>query len=197
MINVLQILQELTPTQPIRPKDLYRLAGKLKVSESGCFEWQGFIHPSGYPYTSYRGKIVRANRLFYMLFNGNLTAGLYVCHKCDNCKCCNPKHLFLGTAKENMKDCEVKGRHTNIFKEGNKPANSKLDEKIAGKVIMMILDNPTMSVSKIAAKYKVPVSIVKDIKRGRAYNNLIEVVGEGLNPKTTIPELLGLCVKTA
>ena len=34
----------------------------------------------------------------------------FVLHTCDNRKCCNPAHLFLGTQKENREDCKAKGR---------------------------------------------------------------------------------------
>lgn len=59
-------------------------------------------------------KQVLAHRLAYQLHYGAFDETLHVLHRCDTPRCCNPKHLFLGTHKENMADCKAKGRHHKI-----------------------------------------------------------------------------------
>lgn len=78
--------------------------------ESGCWEWQKTLSSFGYGQMYWRGKQYRTHRLSYYLFKGELN-GLDVCHSCDNKKCNNPDHLWLGTHRENMLDHIGKGRH--------------------------------------------------------------------------------------
>jgi len=62
------------------------------------------------------GKIEHAHRVSYKLFVGKIMKNKFILHKCDNPKCVNPGHLFIGTQKDNIMDAITKGR----FKPGKK-----------------------------------------------------------------------------
>ncbi len=79
-------------------------------SATGCLEYTGYISARKYPVLRFGDGFQRGNRLVYKLAVGNIPEGLCVLHKCDNPKCLNPKHLFLGTHKDNNWDAINKGR---------------------------------------------------------------------------------------
>lgn len=94
----------------LRASDQERFLSKVLISD-GCWGFEGHHDRDRYPQFTVRGLPVRASRFMYEMLNGPIPAGRMVCHSCDRPQCVNPEHLWLGTAKDNMRDCVAKGRH--------------------------------------------------------------------------------------
>lgn len=135
------------------------LMKRIKVNEeNGCWEIQGYLDKDGYGEVS--GK--RAHRLSYELFIGQIPSGQNVCHKCDNPKCCNPNHLFLGTQKDNIADMVKKDRKDSRF--GVRNTQNKLAEQQVLEIYHL-----SESQSQIAREYTIDQSTVSYIKSGKLW----------------------------
>lgn len=90
-----------------------------------CWEWN-VPSGEGYGFFYVSNKKVKAHRFSYQLYKEQIPEGMLVCHKCDNPRCVNPDHLFLGTGSDNQQDCVKKGRANR--NKGEDAYNSKLTE---------------------------------------------------------------------
>lgn len=91
-----------------------------------CWLWLSHVTRNGYGETSRNYQRWGAHRLAWTLVNGEIPSEMFVCHTCDNPRCVNPSHLFLGTARDNARDRERKGRGADVRGELN--AGAKLSE---------------------------------------------------------------------
>lgn len=89
-----------------------------------CWDWHSTIR-EGYGSIKIGDKKFSSHRIAYQLTYGEIPAGLCVCHKCDNRKCINPNHLFVGTRGDNNRDRHLKGRSNFIKGESSVLAKLK------------------------------------------------------------------------
>lgn len=151
-------------------KDLVeRFKSKYEVDENtGCWVWTASTSGKGYGQIKVPGtrRNIRAHRLSYELYKGRLPDGMLVCHKCDNMRCVNPEHLFLGTHGDNLQDMADKGRH--IYGELN--SQHKLTESQVIEIHNMAATG--VSQHKIAAAYGVGQMTICRILRGERWKHI-------------------------
>ena len=124
---------------------------------NSCWPFMGTRVPKG-GYGRVRfGSLMAAHRLAWILTHGDICSSeIDVCHSCDNPPCCNPAHLWIGTATDNMKDMRMKGRGTPRLTE-QQVREIRIDER------------PKLT---IASNYGISRSLVSLIKNRKAWKHL-------------------------
>ena len=100
-----------------------------------------------------------------MITNGDIPKNMCVLHSCDNRKCVNPKHLFLGTRKDNAEDKVSKGRQA----KGSGAGISKLTES---QVIDIRKKRPTTTIDSLSREYSVSNYTIISICKRRSWKHI-------------------------
>lgn len=150
-----------------------RFEMQVKRREDGCWIWAGGVDLDGYG--AFKGEaagqqFLRAHRWSWAHHNNKrVPPGAHICHTCDNPRCVNPEHLFLGDPLANMRDKVAKGRLR--VADGEKNGHAKLTEAQA----RAILADPRPHAA-IAADYGVKSSTVGSIKQRVSWQHIEDVV---------------------
>jgi hypothetical protein len=126
---------------------------------TGCYEWIGKVGGRGYPVFSIANKQETGHRLIWEHERGPIPDGMCVCHKCDNRKCVNVDHLFLGTRADNNRDMYAKKR--------NVKAMAKLEPSQVREIFLS-----KDRVVELAARYKIGRSQIYSIKQRREWRDI-------------------------
>lgn len=144
-----------------------RLYDRCIEDDNGCWNWTGAIVSSyGYGYIYFIDRPRLAHRVSWIITYGDIPEGLCVCHSCDNTRCCNPEHLFLGTYKDNEEDKKSKGRTM----AGERQGSSKLTNE-------QVLDirekaESGVPVAVLAVKYDIATTTVSKIKLRKRWGHI-------------------------
>lgn len=137
-----------------------------------CWLWTGSVDDNGYGMlSSGTGDLTstrqgRASRLSYEIANGPIPAGMVVCHHCDNPRCVNPSHLFLGSQSDNTRDMVAKRRQA----RGTRHSQVKLTEENIHEIRRRLLAGETQKT--IAEHFHVDQSTISNIATGETWQHV-------------------------
>lgn len=145
------------------------------ILQTKCWCWKGYIHGDGYGVIVVLKKGVLAHRKAWEIWVGPIENDLRVLHKCDNRRCVNPSHLFLGTDIDNVNDRDQKGRQV----KGEASHLSKLTEEQAIVVRRrydqeVIMEKRKGAIKDIATEFNISESQVTHIGKRWCWKHLLE-----------------------
>lgn len=151
--------------------DLRRFWAKVDYSTTpgDCWTWKGGRTADGYGvFAMRRGRKwqnVLATRVSVLLATDADPYPLQVLHRCDNPRCVNPEHLFLGDQRENLRDCYAKGRARNLH--GAQHYNARLTEAQVSTVRQQVRVRGDQA--RLARELGVSPSTINDIVKHRSW----------------------------
>lgn len=159
-----------TPVTPTREERFYAMVSKTPT-ETGCLEWLGAHGPSNHGRFGIGGKkVVLAHRYAWELVHGPIPPGKKCLHKCDNPRCVNVSHLWLGTQADNVRDMYEKGREKHTPSPGERNGFSKLTTEQVLEI--RGLKHEGWTGRAIAARFEVSASLISSILRRQSWKHI-------------------------
>jgi hypothetical protein len=133
-----------------------------------CWDWLGAVNKDGYGRPRFQGKLIYAHRLSLIYQEPNINFDKkVVMHICDNPKCCNPKHLLLGTHADNQADKFKKQRQAKGEKNGQSLLTEEQVKEARSKYIPKV-----MTYKMLAEEYGVCKDTMQKAIRGIYWNHI-------------------------
>ncbi len=146
---------------------------KPPEKEGDCWAWTaGLKGKIGHQYGTFQlvsYTAIYSHRFSWEFYNGPIPDDQQVLHKCDNCICVNPDHLFLGTNYDNVQDKVSKDRQTKGSKNGWLHV---LTEDDVEEMIIKIYNKEFNTVNDIANYYNIDRSVISHILNGEAWTHV-------------------------
>jgi predicted XRE-type DNA-binding protein len=112
-------------------------------------------------------KNIAAHRFAYIVYVGQIPPDLLVLHKCNIPLCCNPSHLYLGTAQNNANDRDSQNRLLHNSKEQH-PMHKLTQEEVNQ---IKLLCAAAIPQRQIAKQFNVTQAAISAINRGRNWTS--------------------------
>lgn len=147
---------KINPIPPFTPRAAALFHARYEKGD-GCWLWTAAANKQGCGSVTFRGRKWRSTRVAWFLATGSDPGVMYVCHRCDNPRCVRPDHLFLGTARDNMRDMAMKGRQ----------GNQRLSNEHVRQILSLAQSGKTND--EIAAEFEVSPSTISTIARRKSW----------------------------
>lgn len=148
----------LTPADIVRFKKFV-----IPGNTDDCWEWKGGCNPGGYGNFKVANVTKASHRVSFQIANGPPKG--YVCHTCDNKKCCNPSHLYDGDNVQNMRDCDERNRPRGVLN-----GRAKLSEQQVSAIAT--LKRKGIGITDVAKQLGIPVKRVSNPYYGYSWSHL-------------------------
>lgn len=151
------------------PFDKARRWMAARIDSSGgpdaCHPWTAGRFGTGYGAAKLGGRQIGSHRAAWVLAHGPIPKGLVVCHQCDNRPCCNVRHLFLGSQRDNMGDKVTKGRQA----RGARNGRARLSEE---QVLYIRAHAGGRNMAELGRRFGVSDTLIGLIARGKVWRHV-------------------------
>jgi hypothetical protein len=149
--------------------DLARILPKVEFQANGCWIFTGCPTQRNAQVTLGKTrKVVVYRAAMEWVLGFPVPDAVKVCHHCDNSRCLNPKHLFLGTQGDNVRDMHAKGRANTP--RGTSQSVSKLDDSKVREIRALFASG--IGRADIARNFGVSWTTVDFVLRGRTWKHV-------------------------